>query len=217
MVLGRRLDLRLKAGVHRPSVQRLRIGSIATRQGPARSASPTSSCSVFSKTREPLGIGVAELDLHFGTAGDDRGRVRLDQHAADRPHRARAGDLRESGRGCGSPAAPAPRRHPCAAPSASCRRGSARRERDPVVPDADDRLDHADAQPARCRACRPARYALRDSRHSARDRPARAAGRQSPRARQRLAQRRASSRPRIRSISSSASVSVNERLPRKLP
>jgi len=97
---------------------------------------------------EPRGIGVAELDLHLGPAGDDRGRVWFDQHAADRPHCARAGDLREAlvdpcrqphHRDTGIPA-------PHHARSAGMVLLAV--QSDAIVPNADDRLDHADAQPA---------------------------------------------------------------------
>ena len=135
------------------------------------------------------GVDVAELHLHLGAAGHDARRVGVEQHAADRPHRARAGDLGK--------AVVDARRQPhhrdpgILAPRHLGRAGMVllAGQRDPVIPDADDRLDDADPQAARCRACRPARYALRDSRHSAPDRPARAAARQSPAVFERVAQR----------------------------
>src|SRR5439155_9232525 len=81
-------------------------------------------------------------------ARDDRGRVWLDQHAADRPYGARAGDLRE--------AIVNVRRQPHHCDAGVFAPHHARRpgmilltgERHAVVPDADDRLDDADAQPA---------------------------------------------------------------------
>ena len=98
---------------------------------------------------EPIDIGVAELNLHLGAPGNHRRRIRFEQHAADRPHRARAGDF-------GKPVVNAGRephhRHPrISAPHHARRAGMVlfADQCDPVVPDADDRLDNADAQSGR--------------------------------------------------------------------
>jgi hypothetical protein len=104
------------------------IVSISHAQGPARSAS---------------------LNLHLGAPGNDRRRIRFEQHPADRPHRARAGDF-------GKPVMNACREpHHCdpsiPAPHHARRAGMVlfADQRDPVIPNADDRLDDADPQSGR--------------------------------------------------------------------
>ena len=189
MPLGRRLDLRPES--RHPSAAARCARSPRSRRGrgrPGRLRRPAPA-SVFSKRGRPVGVGVAELNLHLGAAGDDRRRVRLEQHAADRPHRARAGDL-------GKPVVDARRqphhRHPgILAPDHARRAGMVllADQRDPEIPDADDRLDDADAQPGRVE-----RVALLDMRFEIADIArridplARPSGK--PGALQRLAQRR---------------------------
>src|SRR6516225_1422177 len=82
-------------------------------------------------------------------ARDHRRRVRLDHHAADRPHRARAGDLRKPVVNAGRQ--PHHRDPGILAPHHARGAGMVllAGHQDPVVPDADDRFDHADAQPGR--------------------------------------------------------------------
>src|SRR5436190_2699750 len=95
------------------------------------------------------GVSVAELHLHLGAAGDDAGRVRVEQHAADRPDRARSGDRGE--------AVLDMRRQPDHRDAGILAARHLRRagvvllasDRDPVIPVADDRLDNADLEPGR--------------------------------------------------------------------
>src|SRR5262249_48516999 len=99
--------------------------------------------------RKARGIGVAELDLHLSMPRDDRWRVRLDDHAADRPYRARAGDL---GKAVVNPGRqPYHRGTGILAPHHARGAGMVllTDQRNPVVPDADDRFDHTDTQPGR--------------------------------------------------------------------
>src|SRR5439155_11141374 len=94
-------------------------------------------------------VGIAELDLHLGAARDDARGIRVEQHAAERPYRARPGDLGEAvvdarGESHHRSAGIATARH--------LRRAGVvllAGDRDPVVPIADDRLDDADLEPGR--------------------------------------------------------------------
>ena len=214
--LGRLLDQRLEAGVHRAG-SLFEIGAIATAHGPARSASATSSCSACSKRARIAGVGVAELHLHLGAAGDDARRVRVDQRCA------------RSSTPCAAPAISAKRSWMRAASRTSAAAASLRRaicgragmvllagDGDPVVPVADDRLDDADAQAGRFQ-----RVALLDMRFEIAEVARRLAAIARPAGIAGLAPaRRAASCRRgwwPASISASSSAPVNERLPSMLP
>src|SRR5271165_1467047 len=148
MLLCRRLDLFLKSGIHRAGLgarDRLDFASTGTRLV----SLPDELVQRLLEHREPIDVGVAELDLHLGSARDHRRRIRLEQHATDRPYRARAGNF-------GKPVVNARReahhRNPgIAAPYHAGRAGMVllTDQRHPVIPDADNRLDDADAQSAR--------------------------------------------------------------------
>src|SRR5438067_732823 len=84
MLLSRRLDLLLKAGIHGAGLgarDRLDFASTGTR--PVRLPDELGQRPL--EHRKPIDVGVAELDLHLGSTGDDRWRVWLEHNAADRP------------------------------------------------------------------------------------------------------------------------------------
>ena len=88
VTLGRALDRALKSGVH---LGRLAFRDRRDRDGAGAGAVGLGDQLVqcLLEARQDGGVGVAELHLHLGAAGDDARRVRVDQDAADRPHRAR--------------------------------------------------------------------------------------------------------------------------------
>src|SRR5215472_586704 len=145
--LGRSFDLILKPGIHRT---RLRAGDRLDLAGTG--SRPISLVDERTQSLlergEPVEIGIAKLDLHLGAAGDDGGRVWLEQHAADRPHCARTGDFRKAVVNPGRE----PHHRDTGIPAPFHTGGAGMvllaDEGDPVVPDADNRLDDADTQSA---------------------------------------------------------------------
>src|SRR5215472_4499844 len=146
--LGRSFDLILKPGIHRT---RLRAGDRLDLAGTG--SRPISLVDERTQSLlergEPVEIGIAKLDLHLGGAGDDGGRVWLEQHAADRPHCARTGDFRKAVVNPGRE----PHHRDTGIPAPFHTGGAGMvllaDEGDPIVPDADNRLDDADTQSAR--------------------------------------------------------------------
>ncbi len=211
LILGRPLDQRLKSRVHRPR--------LAARPGQSRSG--TDRCD-----RPPRRAPAEVVHMRREKPGRRRGTGPAFRHGRGRP-KARSAPapcgrsstpcaarrFAETGRGFASRAAPSLPRHPCAGSCASCRRGSARRSARRGNCGCRRWSRRRRSAARRCRACRPARYGLRDSRHGGRARPLAPAPGKSGFG-QCLAQRFAGVAALIRSISSSPSAPIKERLPR---